>query len=195
MKRTLDVNIGGFVFHLDEDAYNMLDRYLNSLKRHYSNAGDGDEIISDIESRIAELLHERKAGVGRVIELEDINSIIKILGDPEQIIDEKPQEINYKISKKLYRDEENRILGGIAAGLAAYLGLPIALVRILCIVFAFASLGITILIYFICWIVVPKALTAKQKLEMKGDPINISNIERAIRDEYYKVKNNISKND
>lgn len=193
MKRTLDVNIGGFVFHLDEDAYNMLERYLNSLKRHYRNAEDGDEIISDIESRIAELLHERKSGDTTVVELEDINAIINILGDPEQIIDEEPTEVNYKISKKLYRDADNRILGGVAAGIAAYLGLPIALVRILYIVFAIASFGIAVLIYFIFWIVVPKALTARQKLEMRGDPVNISNIERSIRDEYNEVKNNIKK--
>lgn len=193
MKRTLDVNIGGFVFHLDEDAFNMLERYLESLKKHYRNTEGGEEIISDIENRIAELLHERKPGSGAVIELDDISDIINILGDPEQIFEEEEPKVSYKVSKKLYRDADNRVFGGVAAGLAAYLGLPIALVRILIIILAFPSLGVGILIYFIFWIVVPKAITAKQKLEMKGDPINISNIERKIKDEYSEVKESLKK--
>lgn len=191
MKRTLDVNIGGFVFHIDEDAYEKLNIYIESLKKHYKNSEEGEEIINDIESRIAELLHEKKSNINEVITSDDINSIISTLGSPEDIFEEEEPPITYKAAKKLYRDPDNRILGGVSAGLAAYFGLPIILIRILFIIFAFASFGIAILIYMILWIVTPKAITAKQKLEMKGDPINVSNIEKSIKQEYSEVKENI----
>lgn len=191
MKRTIDVNIGGLIFHIDDDAYEDLNNYLKSLKNHYGDSDEGKEIINDIESRVAELLNERKSGSQEVISQNDIRQIITILGNPEEIFDEEKPKATYKVAKKLYRDADNRIFGGVAAGLAAYFGIPIALVRILYIILAFASLGIAILIYLLLWIVTPKAITAKQKLEMKGKPINVSNIEESIKQEYTEVKENL----
>ncbi len=191
MKRTLDVNIGGFVFHLDEDAYEKLNSYIESLKKHYRDSEEGKEIINDIESRIAELLNEKISGTHAVVTIEEITNIIIILGNPEDIFEDEEPQISYKVAKKLYRDQDSRIFGGVASGLAAYFGLPIILARILFIILAFASFGIAVIIYMILWIVTPKAITIKQKLEMKGEPINLSNIEKSIKQEYADVKENL----
>ncbi len=194
MKKTLTVNISGIVFHIDEDAYEQLNQYLSSLKKHFGKDDDCEEIIADIENRMAELLQQRTNETKQVITLVDINEVIGLLGQPFEMDDEaEGEKRKYSYStkaKRLFRDPDNRALAGVAAGLAAYFGIDIILFRILFIVLFFAS-GAGLLIYIILWIVMPEALTTSEKLQMRGKPVNISNIEESVKREVETVKSKL----
>lgn len=192
MKKTYNINLNNQIFYIDENAYIQLQNYIEALEKHYLKEEDGKEILTDIESRIAELFKEfLEKSHHEVISQTEIDQVIEIMGTPDAIIDEDtehhaPKENNYR---KLYRDPDKAILGGVAAGVANYFSIPIMWIRlifILCGIFY----GISIIIYIILWIVLPPAKTAKQKLEMKGQKINVSNIEKNIRDTYNEVKTN-----
>ena len=194
MKKTLDVNISGYIYHIDQDAYDKLLRYISSLEKHYGNNEEAKEIVKDIEQRISELLNEKKKSENIVFSIEDINNIIEILGTPEDIFGEPNEEtsdIKYKVRKKLYRDDDKRIIGGVSAGLAAYLGIPVLLIRTALVIFILLGYGFPLIIYIVMWATIPKAVTPTQKLEMKGEPVNVENIEKTIKKEYEDVKENI----
>ena len=196
MKKTLDVNIAGYIYHIDQDAYDKLLLYFNKLEKHYGDNDEAKEIVKDIEQRIAELLNERKDSDNVVFSISTIDEIINILGSPEDIFGEETSEENthtYKVNKKLYRDDDKRIFGGVAAGISAYLGLPVLLIRTILVIFCLLGYGLPFIIYVILWATVPKAITPLQKLEMKGEPINVSNIEKTIKSEYEEVKDNLKK--
>jgi len=189
MNKTISINLGGFFFHIDEDAYQKLSRYFDAVKRSLSPDGR-DEIMKDIESRIAELFQERIQNEKQVIGLVEIDAVIGIMGQPEDYkIDEDASNSKFNSSyynaskpKKLYRDKDNSLLGGVAAGFGHYLNIDPLWVRILFIITTFISFGTAIIIYLILWILIPEAVTTSQKLEMKGEPINISNIERKVKE-------------
>ena len=191
MKKTYTINLSGKIFHIDEDALEKLQEYINTLKTYYTREEDGNEIMDDIENRIGELFTESLKGQFReVVTLEDVDQAIATMGTPDDIIDEdeQPRTSPSKQAKKLYRNPDDKILGGVAGGMAAYWGISSLLIRI-CFVLLCCYYGIFIIIYIILWIAVPKAKTTKQKLEMKGESINVSNIERSIKDEYQEIKN------
>jgi len=198
MKKTLTVNISGIVFHIDEDAYDKLNIYLLRIRSHFTTAEGGDEIMTDIESRIAEMLQGKISGSKEVITLGEVLEVIHQLGDPEQIGggeehagDPKGKiPMEEKHPRRLYRDPDNAILGGVAGGLGIYFQIDPVWIRILFVLLALLS-GFGILTYLILWIVVPKARTTAEKLEMKGEQINVSNIEKTIREEYESVKKNL----
>jgi len=203
MKITVKVNIGGLVFHLDEDAYKVLKNYLDTIHARFRNEDEGAEIIEDIENRIAEVFSDKKTPENQAITIDDVNDVINQLGEPEEIADEEQPDSSFKQptgepgynrarGKRLYRDPENAILGGVSSGLGAYFRIDPVLFRVLFIVFLIAY-GFTAIIYLILWIVVPPAKTASQRLEMRGEEVNISNIERSIKDEYHKVRTNLNK--
>lgn len=203
MKKTISINLSGFIFNIDEDAYSKLSQYLTLLKNHFEKEEEGHEIVSDIESRIAELFKERITESKQVITIDDVNEIIAMLGTPEMIIDEdksdhenkseeKHQErINEKDNRKFYRDVDDRVLGGVCSGLGAYFGIDTVIVRILMILLFFAFGPV---LYIILWIVIPPARTTAQRLEMKGEKVNVKNIENSIKDEVNSVKENFKKN-
>ena len=189
MKKTYTINLSGKIFHIDEDALEKLQEYINTLKTYYTREEDGNEIMDDIENRIGELFTENLKGQFReVITLEDVDQVIATMGTPDDIIDEdeQPRKSAPKQAKKLYRNPDNKVLGGVAGGLAAYWGISPLLIRIGFVLLSFYY-GIFIIVYIILWIAVPKAKTTKQKLEMKGENINVSNIERSIKDEYQEI--------
>lgn len=191
MKKTYTINLSGKIFHIDEDALEKLQEYINTLKTYYTQEEDGNEIMDDIENRIGELFTESLKGQFReVVTLEDVDQAIATMGTPDDIIneDEQSREASPKQAKKLYRNPDGKILGGVAGGIAAYWGISPLLTRI-CFVLLSCYYGIFIIVYIILWIAVPKAKTTKQKLEMKGENINVSNIERSIKDEYQEIKN------
>ena len=190
MNKTISINLGGFFFHIDEDAYSKLTRYLDAVKRSLSPEGR-DEIIKDIESRIAELFQEKIKTEKQVIGSREVEDMIAIMGQPEDYkIDDEPSNnsysgskynYNYSSTKKLYRDKENSIIGGVLSGISQYIGIdPIWLRIFMAILLIFFGTGF--FIYIILWIIIPEAKTTTQKLEMRGMPINITNIEKKVKE-------------
>lgn len=200
MKKAIKINLSGIIFHIDDDAYEKLKAYLDSIDRHFSNKQESKEIIDDIESRIAELFQERITADNQVISLKIVHEVIGIMGTPHDIADsgeeaegEKDFYTHYSGSRRLYRDPEDSELGGVCGGLGAYFGIDPVIFRILFIVFFFVA-GSSILIYFILWLALPKAETAAQKLEMRGQKVNVENLEKKIREEYDNIKDNVKDN-
>lgn len=191
MNKTVNINLGGMFFHIDEDAYHKLQRYFDAIKRSLSNSTGKDEIMKDIEMRIAEILMERNVGEKQVVSLRDVEAVITVMGQPEdyRIEDEEGPAQTFsgdwtKRRKKLYRDTEKGMIAGVATGLGHYTGLDPVWVKILFIVLAIASFGTGVVVYLVMWIVTPAAVTTSEKLEMTGEPVNISNIEKKVREEF-----------
>ncbi len=191
MNKTININLGGFFFHIDETAYQKLNRYLDAISRSLSDDPQGkNEIISDIEARISELLSERVTDARQVVNEGDIEEIITIMGQPEDYAEaEEGFENNTSwrrnsgTSKKLYRDGNDKFLGGIASGLGHYLGIDTIWTRLIFLVLGFSG-GFGIPLYIILWILLPEAKTTTEKLQMEGEMVNIDNIEKKIRDEF-----------
>jgi phage shock protein PspC (stress-responsive transcriptional regulator) len=186
MKKTLTVNLNNIVFHIDDDAYEMLQTYLSEIADHFQSDDEKKEIMNDIEARIAELFTEKLQKNKNVINLIDVQEIIEIMGKPSQYADEDEQaeapktEKKQKKSRRYYRDPENAVLGGIAGGLAAYFGWDVTLVRIILGVLALISAGYMIPIYIIVWLVAPQAITASQRLEMQGEDVTVDSIKTEL---------------
>ena len=189
MNKTISINLGGMFFHIDEDAYQKLSRYFDAVKRSLSPDGR-EEIMKDIESRIAELFQERIQNDKQVIGLVEIDAVIGIMGQPEdyKIDAEAPNTNSYNTfytkskAKKLYRDKENNIIGGVASGFGHYFTIDPVWIRLLFVIIVVAGFGSPILIYLILMIIIPEAITTSQKLEMKGEDVTISNIERKVKE-------------
>lgn len=184
MIKISDVNIGGFVFHVNEDAYGVLKNYLDEISQHFTNTESGDEIISDIEARIVEIFQQKLSKNKEVITIEDVNKVISILGNPSEFGDNEENNGNnssYKKTKRLFRDIDNGMIGGVCAGLGAYFNLDTVWFRIGFIIATFS--GLSLLAYIILWAIIPPARTISEKLEMQGDPVTVSNIEKSIREE------------
>lgn len=201
MNKTININLGGIFFHIDEVAYQKLKRYLDAIRKSLSDDPQGqDEIINDIEHRIGELLSERITNDRQVINENDIDEITKIMGKPEDyLVDEElfEDETNTKRSsntntKKLFRDGDDKFLGGVCSGLAHYVGIEVIWMRIIWLILLF-GFGIGFLIYPLLWILIPQAETTAEKLQMKGEPVNIDNIERKIREELSGVTSKVKK--
>ncbi|NDV95174.1 PspC domain-containing protein [Dysgonomonas sp. 521] len=206
MKPTIRVSIGGFAFNLDEDAYSVLDDYLKALKRHFENNPESSEIISDIEFRLSELLQMRVNSVDGVVSMSDALDIIKIMGSPKDFEDTAAED-NYTeegapkknfaagqvnddsqdyFKKKLYRDAENKFIGGVCSGLGHYFKIDATVMRLIftgifLLLFFVAHRGpscmVIVLIYGILWAVMPAAHSFTQKLSMSGSDPSIMNIE------------------
>ena len=190
MNKTININLGGVFFHIDEMAYQKLKGYLDAVRRSLSDDPQGrDEIITDIETRIGELLSERVKDVRQVVNENDIDEVIEIMGKPEDYMvddeifnDDAYSSYSHKRTKKLYRDGSDRFLGGVSSGMAHYLNVDVIWIRLGWLVAAF-GFGFGFIVYPLLWILLPEANTTAEKLEMEGEPVNISNIEKKIRDE------------
>lgn len=203
MNKTTTANIGGVVFHIDIDAFDKLQQYLSAISRYFDSSEGKDEIMADVEARIAELLKERKSNPSQVIVLEDVNAVIRIMGEPEQYADPVAEEAydgydrgkrySYEYKKRrLFRDPDNRTIGGVCSGIAHYFGIDPVWLRIFFLI-AFFGWGSGLLLYIILWIVIPEAKTTAEKLEMRGEPINVDNIGRTIDEEMNKMKDQFNK--
>ncbi len=169
MKRTISASLNGKAYILDEDAYQALDRYLNQLNRHFTNDPNKTEVIADIESRIAEHFDSYLKVPEQVINIDEVNRVINIMGMPKDF--EASSVVNESKSEtysKLYRDIDNRILGGVCSGMGHYWKADPVLFRLLFFLLALWG-GLGVLIYLVLWIVTPPAITPLQKSEMKGD--------------------------
>jgi phage shock protein PspC (stress-responsive transcriptional regulator) len=268
MKKNISINISGIIFHIEEDGYESLRKYLDSINRYFGSFEDSSEILSDIESRIAEIFLSRLNEGKQVITLEDVNGLIATMGnvndfkaaEEQEIGNESPkaehsrQESKTRQSasdtahkklfrdekrkilggvcaglghyfsvdpvwprvlfallvlgsygglflayiilwivipnstelpddasiKKMYRDPEKKVLGGVASGVAAFFGVDVTVIRVLFIVFAFLG-GLGLLLYIILWIALPEAKSITEKMEMQGEPVTLSNIESTVK--------------
>lgn len=197
MKKTLTVNLGGTVYHIDEDAYILLDNYLNNLRYHFRKEAGAEEIVRDMETRISELFNEYLAEGIQVITIQQVEAVIARMGKPEELntdeegetTEKKPEEPVYGPRRRLFRNPDDRVLGGVVSGFSAYFGWDPTPVRILLLVVGFVSIMMfgeflsgMIMAYIICWIIIPTARTATEKLQMRGEPINMENIGRTVTD-------------
>jgi phage shock protein PspC (stress-responsive transcriptional regulator) len=193
MKITVSINLGGYSFNIDEDAYAELKRYLRNLELHFAGEESSSEILSDIETRMAELFRTKLTSYKQVINIEDVHQVITILGTPEDISDNKGPTARDKFSSpgyhRMYRDTDHRVIGGVCAGIAAYWNIELWLVRL--IFFVLAMMGVGILIYLILYIVLPEARTTAEKIAMKGNPVNIHNIKDSVKQEFDSVRKNM----
>ena len=197
MKKTLTVNLGGTVYHIDEDAYKLLDTYLSNLRIHFCREEGAEEIVHDMELRISELFTDRLRDGKQVITIEDVEEIIAQMGKPEDLGDEadgggetskdgSTYSQTAKGPRRLFRDSDNKVLGGVASGLAAYFGWDPTWVRIIFLILGISLKGFVIA-YIIAWIVIPLARTVPEKLAMRGAKINVENIGRTVTDNFEKV--------
>lgn len=194
MNKTVNINLAGIFFHIDEDAYAKLQHYLEAIKRSLKNTQGSEEIIADIEARIAELFSEKMKTDRQVISTKEVEEVIAIMGQPEdymvdeEIFEDEPASSRKTSSsfstsgKQLFRDTEHSYIGGVSSGLGHYLAIDPIWLRILWIVLTIGSSGAFILIYIALWIFVPEAKTTADKLSMRGEEVNITNIERKIRE-------------
>lgn len=266
MKKNISINISGIIFHIEEDGYEVLKKYLDSINKYFSSFEDSSEILSDIESRIAEIFLGKLSEGKQVITFEDVNSLVQTMGSvsdfkaaeeqefqqtsqqaepqpqgerrqsgqtytpPRQLHRDQARKIlggvcaglgNYfnidavwvrlffalltfawgfgllvyvimwiaipgsytleevQASRKLFRDNERKVIGGVSGGLAAYFGIDIIVIRLLFVVTAFFGFGLVA--YVVLWIVLPAAVTITDKMEMQGEPVTLSNIESNIK--------------
>ncbi len=203
MNRTITMNLSGIIFHIEEDAYEVLNKYLNAIKGYFRDSEGRDEIMKDIEARIAEMLEEKVSNIKQAVLLMDVESVIAVMGKPEDFAGESENSeqtntnTNYSEAsntsypnnkrRRVFRDEDNKILGGVCAGVANYFDLdPIWLRGAFAI--SFFAFGSGFLLYIILWIIIPKAKTTAEKLEMHGEKVDVNNIGKAVNDEFEDFK-------
>lgn len=209
MKKTININLGGTFFHIDEDAFAKLSRYLEAIRKSLSDPQGGDEIIRDIETRIAELFNEKIESNSQVVSLKELDEVIKVMGQPEDYAIHEDTfddasggsfksyntQANNAKYKQLFRDVDNKFVAGVCSGLGHYLRVDALWIRLFWILITFASGGFGILAYILLWILVPGAETINDKLKMTGEPINISNIEKKFYEGYQSVADSIKNAD
>lgn len=188
MNKTIIINISGSIFHIEEDAYEILKIYMTDVKAYFNKSDDSFEIIADIENRIAELFSEIiSVEEKQVIVLNDVEKIIRTMGqakDFENVLndEEELKSENYTIKKRLYRNPDDKIVGGICSGIAAYFNIdPIWIRFALAISVLFFGTGL--FLYLILWIIMPEAITRTEKLAMRGEAPTIDSIRKSIEDE------------
>lgn len=193
MKKTIDINLAGLRFALDEDAYQRLNGYLNALESQLSQNHGRDEILSDIESRIAELFTAHLSAGKQVVTLSDVEGVIATMGTPEDFADSESDtgrpsgegafsKEGYSTKKRLFRDPEDQVIGGVASGLSAYFDIDPVVIRVLWAASVLLG-GLGIGLYFIMWVVVPPAQTTADRLRMRGEKVNWKNIQKTVEDE------------
>lgn len=208
MKITYNINLAGRQFVIDDDAYQMLRQYLDSIFTAYSASPDRSEITGDIEARVAELFLEQMGSADSIVTIQNVRRVIDRIGQPQDFMEEE-EEISVKetpqgeeikaeqqnipptlppplpVSKKLFRDPQNKMLGGVCAGVAAYFGIDVTWIRLLCVLLAFLSVSGVCIVYIVLWIVVPEARTPYDRLRMYGMQPTPENIGRSVNEMYH----------
>ena len=199
MNKTHNINLGGYPFTIDDDAYKHLQDYLEKINKHFATSEGFEEIVDDIETRMAELLFDR-IKTKSIVTMEDVKNAITIMGTPEEFGAEafgsdaafESTKRKYKTGKRLFRDPDDKMIGGLCSGLASYFGIQEVLwVRI---AFAIAALvgGIGLPLYLIMWAIVPEAKTPKDFLAMRGEPINVTNIAKIVEEQVDQISDQLS---
>lgn len=201
MKKIININLASRLIPIEDSAYEILRQYLDSLKKYFAREEGADEIVSDIEGRIAEIFLDRIKKGAHCITDEDVVAVKAIMGTPDQF--EESDETNtkqqsapmsdpildsFRSKKRLYRDPDAKVLGGVCGGLGAYLNVDPVVFRIIFALLAIGGFGSGILVYFILWIVTPEANSAAEKLQMRGERVDVNNIKATIQDEIHATK-------
>ncbi len=204
MTKVFNINLGGLPFTIDEDAYETLSSYLKTIHNHFRSSEGYEEITTDIEARMAELFQE-KLGSRQIVSLKDVQGVIAIMGTPEDFGAEPMEDaattdepksafgkkFKIKTGKRLFRNPDEEVVGGVCSGIAAYFGIADPLwVRLAFLLFTFTG-GFAVPLYFILWAILPKAESASDKLSMRGEPINASNIGKIIEEEFDHVSKKV----
>lgn len=186
MKKVLNISLGNRSFAIEEDAYKRLSDYLQHFRTRLAASGgtnftQNTEVMEDLESRISELFLQEVGTDGRVVDIRLVDRITNQLGMPDGTPEnptpgqEVATESDKPVRKKIYRDYDNKRIAGVCAGLAVYLDIDVVLARVLMLVALIAGTA-GFWIYVICWIAIPKAVTATQKCEMNGLPVTAENL-------------------
>ena len=216
MKKTININLGGQPFIIDEQAFDTLHHYFEALKQKFTNEAEQKEILSDIEARVGEVFSQRLGKTRAVVNEEDVAYIISLMGRPEDIAGEpepssaagsetkstttSSSTYTGPVEKKFFRDPDNKKVGGVISGLCHYFGwgdptwIRVGIVAII-VISMFASLGLgfpLMVIYLILLIVVPEANSSAEKLQMRGQPVTIQNIEKEVREAMTTAGNSIN---
>lgn len=191
MKKSFNVNLGGRIFQIDEDAYVQLNDYLVSVKTCFMNNECGEEIAEDIEQRMGELFEARMTeGLPRIVTISLVNEMIARMGKPESMVEDEEgcqsSRVNAEDSsdkennssrdadnriamgKKLFRDGDKKLLGGVVSGCAAYFGMDVTLLRVIAVFLFFLTTFWAFVLYLVLWAILPLALTTTDKLRMNG---------------------------
>jgi phage shock protein PspC (stress-responsive transcriptional regulator)/nitrate reductase NapAB chaperone NapD len=205
MNKTVTINISSIIFHIEEDAFEKLSKYLSTIKGYFSNTESGNEIMSDIEARIAEMLQNKISSTKQVVLMSDVDFVMESMGKPEefagdasdnnsgsQVNQNESDENTEVIKKRLYRDGDNKIFGGVCSGIGHYFGIDSVWLRIALLLMLFFA-GTGILLYIILWIAMPEAKTIAEKLAMKGEKADINNISKAVKEEAEQLKKRMEK--
>lgn len=204
MKKTFNINVAGFPFTIDDDAYTLLSEYLDTIEHAFAKQDDSRELVNDIESRIAELLLEQTSSGSAIVTAQDVEQVIRRVGQPEEMIEEDEtitidsEKAEYKETvtpppyipplpkqkKKLYRDPQNAMLGGVCAGLGCYLNVDPTVVRLLTVLLTVLSVATMGIAYLILWIVVPEARTPYERMQMMGEQPTVENIGKTVTDNF-----------
>jgi phage shock protein PspC (stress-responsive transcriptional regulator) len=199
MNKTVTINISGIIFHIEEDAYDKLSKYLNTIKGYFSKTDGGSEIMSDIEARIAEMLQGKTSAVKQVVLMADVDAVIQAMGKPEEFAEgaaetsakneEQEQfESTTRIKRRLFRDPDHKAIGGVCSGIAAYFDVEIVWIRLAMFLMIFFG-GLSLWVYLILWIVIPEARSTADKLAMRGEKVDINNISKTVKEEANQIKN------
>ena len=202
MNKTLTINLAGLVFNIEENAYQLLKDYLAAIKNQFKNEEGCEEIVADIEARLAELLKAKTHAGKQVLVDADIHEAINVMGKPSDFEENNSEEKQggstsrdqktYYSNKtrRVFRDGDNKVLGGVCSGIASYFDTDPLWIR-LALVVLFFGFGSGLLLYIILWVIIPEAKTTAEKLEMRGDPIDINTISQTIKEEAEQLKNRV----
>src|SRR5690606_29181398 len=201
MNRTIIININGIVFHIEEDAYDALRSYMIAVKKHFGHTTDSHEIVGDIENRIAEMFNERIVqGKKEVITMQDVNEVIAQMGSVDDFESEEFEgasaDTTYEVppmsgERKLMRDPDDKVFGGVCSGLGHYFGIESRWIRlILVLLFIFGGTGF--LLYIVLWIVMPLARTRADRMAMRGEAPNLQNFKRSVQEEMEGLRSNFT---
>jgi phage shock protein PspC (stress-responsive transcriptional regulator) len=173
MDKTIKINLAGILFQTDEEAYQLLRDYLQTINARFRNVPGGNETVDDIEARIAEIFQSQK-GLSGIISKENVEAMISIIGKPE---DFEHTESTSELTgfgphrRHLYRNPDDTIISGVCGGIGAYLNIHSVWIRLLFILFTI-SFGIGFIVYIALWIALPNANNDAQKRELYGEYFN-----------------------
>ena len=199
MNKTIIININGIIFHIEEDAYELLRNYMTDVKRHFMNSADSLEITTDIENRIAEMFTEILGREGKqVVVEEDVKRVVAQMGsvaDFETAEQDTKAHFTtdsaYAEPRRLFRDPDDHLISGVCAGIANYFDVDPVWIRAAFLLTSLAA-GSGFFVYLVLWLVVPKAVTRADRMAMKGEKLDLQGFKKNFEEEMNSMRGHIS---